>query len=109
MISNQILQSTIEGLKGISRIDFLSLIHILKHWDVQKIYVPEYKEELARQLSFAYPYEKEGKLKLKFTVSELKKRSALEEEAGEVLYEEADAVPLVPQFLNCLLYTSRCV
>lgn len=73
---------------------------VLKHWDVQKIYVPEYKEELARQLSFAYPYEKEGKLKLKFTVSELKKRSALEEEAGEVLYEEADAVPLVPQFLK---------
>lgn len=34
------------------------------------------------------------------TVSELKKRAYLEEEAGELVFDEADVVPLLPKFLQ---------
>ena len=33
---------------------------------------------------------------MKFTVSELKKRKALQEEAGEEMYKEPQTVPLLP-------------
>ena len=56
-------------------------------------------EQLESQLGFQYQYEEEGNLKMKFTVSELKKRMYQEEEGGEILYEEPEIVPLMPQFL----------
>ena len=71
---------------------------VLENWDTQRVYLPEYKGELAQQLEFDYPYKKEGKRQLKFTVSELKKRTYLAEEAGEILYEEPEPVPLIPRF-----------
>lgn len=37
---------------------------------------------------------------MKFTVSELKKRAYLEEEAGEMVYQEPEMVPLLPRFLR---------
>ena len=37
---------------------------------------------------------------MKFTVSELKKRAYLEEEAGEIVYQEPEIVPLIPGFLR---------
>ena len=39
-------------------------------------------------------------MKLKFTVSELKKRTMPAEEAGEELYAEPAPVPLIPEFLK---------
>lgn len=39
-------------------------------------------------------------MKLKFTVSELKKRESLQEEAGEELIRETEIVPLLPHFLE---------
>ncbi len=75
-------------------------LSVLENWNPHHSYLPEYREKLTSQLSFVYPYEKEGKRKLKFTVSELKKREYLSEEAGEALYEEPDVVPLIPQFLK---------
>lgn len=44
--------------------------------------------------------QEEQRFQMKFTVSELKKRAYMEEEAGEVLYQEPEAVPLVPRFLG---------
>ena len=41
-------------------------------------------------MNFLYPYKEEGKMKLKFTVSELKKRESLREEAGEELIQEPE-------------------
>ncbi|MCU6746416.1 MULTISPECIES: helicase-exonuclease AddAB subunit AddA [Lachnospiraceae] len=75
-------------------------LDVLENWDVGNVYVPEYREELIQQLAFVYPYEKEGKLKLKFTVSELKKREMAEEEDGEAVYAPKDMVPLIPEFLK---------
>lgn len=73
---------------------------VLEHWDTSKIYCPGVEERLDQQMNFRYPYEAEGKMKLKFTVSELKKRDSLQEEAGEELVPEPEVVPLIPQFLE---------
>lgn len=74
--------------------------HGLEQWNTQKVYDKEMEASIRQQFSYAYPYESlEGK-KLKYTVSELKKRAYLAEEAGELLYEEEPVVPLIPKFLQ---------
>lgn len=73
---------------------------VLEHWDAQRVYDLELKEHLNEQIGFTYPFEKARKLKMKFTVSELKKRAYLSEEGGELSFEEPDVIPLIPQFLQ---------
>jgi len=75
-------------------------LDVLKNWDGSGHYAPELKRLLEEQMDYRYPYEAEGVMKLKFTVSELKKRASLSEEAGEEMYEEPEVVPLIPQFLK---------
>lgn len=79
--------------------DYIDIIE-LRDWDAKRNYNAEMKARLETQFAYTYPYEKEGQLKLKFTVSELKKRIYMEEESGEVLYEEAEVMPLLPKFLQ---------
>lgn len=80
-----------------------------KDWYLKEIQNPEsplavrdeeFAKRLEAQLSWHYPYEKEENLKLKYTVSELKKRASLAGEEGEELIAEEDAVPLIPAFLQ---------
>lgn len=73
---------------------------VLEHWDTTRVYDARLHEGLQAQFSFSYPYEKEGRRKLKFTVSELKKRAYMAEESGELLLEEPEVIPLLPQFLQ---------
>mgnify|MGYP000158497797 FL=1 len=83
---------------------------ILENWDAGQIYEPAVKEELKKQFGYQYPYAGSRMQKLKFTVSELKKRKAVSElaeyaseqamEAGEALYEEPEVIPLLPRFLQ---------
>ena len=73
---------------------------VLEHWDTTKVYLPGAEEKLKQQMNFLYPYKEEGKMKLKFTVSELKKRESLQEEAGEELIQEPELVPLLPHFME---------
>lgn len=80
---------------------------LLEHWDTEAVYEPRVHEMLEEQFGYRYPYADSGQQKLKFTVSELKKRMYLKEtlgeeleEAGELLYEEPDVVPLIPRFLQ---------
>lgn len=73
---------------------------VLEHWDTQSVYDEKLRVHLERQFAFSYPYAEEQKLKLKFTVSELKKRAYLQEEGGELTFEEPEVVPLIPQFLQ---------
>ena len=75
-------------------------LDVLGNWDVSGSYVPGLREQLDAQMDYIYPYEDEGRMKLKFTVSELKKRAALAEEAGQEMYEEPEVVPLIPGFLK---------
>lgn len=72
----------------------------LEEWNTEQIYDEEMKSSLEEQFSYEYPYRRlEGK-KLKYTVSELKKRAYLAEEAGELLCEEETVIPLIPKFLQ---------
>lgn len=62
-----------------------------------------YAKRLREQFGYEYPHREEEQLKLKFTVSELKKRAMSEnipEEDGAQLVEEEEVIPLVPKFLT---------
>ena len=73
---------------------------VFRHWDASKTELPEFRKRMDDQLDYSYPFENEGKMKLKFTVSELKKRAVLAEEAGEEMYEEPEVIPLLPAFMK---------
>ena len=73
---------------------------ILENWNTENAYDDQLKEHLQEQFSYQYPYRQMQKWKLKFTVSELKKRAYLEEESGEEMIEEMPMVPLLPKFLQ---------
>ncbi|SHK51031.1 helicase-exonuclease AddAB subunit AddA [Hespellia stercorisuis] len=73
---------------------------VLLNWDTEQVYEEHAKEQIAEQFSYVYPHSEENQLKLKFTVSELKKRAYLEEEAGEILLEEPEVIPYLPRFLQ---------
>ena len=75
-------------------------LDVLEHWDTHRVYAPELRARLEEQMDYVYPFEEAGRMKLKFTVSELKKRTALAEEAGQEMYEEPEIVPLIPGFLK---------
>ena len=65
----------------------------LEEWNVEEVYDEKMQERLKQQFYYQYPYrDLEGK-KLKYTVSELKKRAYLAEEAGELPYEDEPVVP----------------
>ena len=81
---------------------------LLEKWDTDRVYEPEMHTVMEEQFGFHYPYEKSSTRKLKFTVTELKKRAheiamdhSLEEEAQEeLLYEEPEVTPLIPTFMQ---------
>lgn len=73
---------------------------ILSRWDTDRVYDEKMRENIEAQFSYQYPYSSGINKKLKFTVSELKKRAYMEEEAGEVLFEEEEMIPLIPKFLK---------
>ena len=69
------------------------------NWDTDWIFQKEFKKRLEEQFSYVYPYEKAGEMKLKFTVSELKREDKEPEESGELLYKEEEQIPLLPKKL----------
>lgn len=81
---------------------------LLERWDVNRVYEPEMHTVMKEQSGYHYPYEKSSARKLKFTVTELKKRAyemamdnSLEEEPQEeLLYEEPEVTPLIPSFMQ---------
>lgn len=82
---------------------------VLENWDIESVYEPKVREMLEEQFSYCYPYESRRFQKVKYTVSELKKRAHLleiagrgeaETEFGEMSYEEPEVVPLIPKFLQ---------
>ena len=81
----------------------------LEEWADEGETDPEKIRAMEEQFSYQYPYLQSPRQKMKFTVSELKKRAYLLEsddasdeawEMGEVLYEEPEVVPLLPAFLK---------
>lgn len=72
---------------------------ILEHWDIKRIHEEAFGKRLEEQMNFVYPYAQQVSLKMKVTVSELKKRAYLEED-GEPMYREVQSSPLLPKFLE---------
>lgn len=77
----------------------------LKDWNTQETYDKEMKDRLKEQFGYSYPWPDTFGRKLKFTVSELKKREYMKEvygeegtELGEMVYEEPEVIPLIPRF-----------
>ena len=77
----------------------------LKDWNTQETYDKEMKDRLKEQFGYSYPWPDTFGRKLKFTVSELKKREYMKEvygeegtELGEMAYEEPEVIPLIPRF-----------
>ena len=80
---------------------------VLEHWNTQKVYAPELKEILERQLGYQYPFEIEGRRKVKFTVTELKKMQyALEfpedsiPQSEENMFEDQKMEAVIPKFVQ---------
>lgn len=80
---------------------------VLEQWNTDVVYQPEMEKKLKDQFEYQYPYAYSRNQKLKFTVSELKKRKYLLEQSeedvnslGEEVYEEPEVVPLIPKFLQ---------
>lgn len=78
--------------------DHLTL-EVLKNWNKTRNLSSKFSQMLKEQFEYVYPYEETGKMKMKFTVSELKKRLSDPEEEGEELYTEPEINPLIPQFM----------
>ena len=72
---------------------------ILERWDTKQVYDEEINAQLEEQLSYVYPHEMNQTIKQKLSVSELKKRTYLEEE-GEDTFQEEEIMPLLPKFLQ---------
>ena len=72
----------------------------LENWNTETIYDATMHHRLEEQFAYQYPYEEVENRKMKFTVSELKKRAYLSEESGEILCEEPQEVPLLPKFMQ---------
>lgn len=84
----------------VKNVDNAFTLEELKNWNSRTVYDRQMQEQLEAQFGFQYPYQSATERKLKFTVSELKKRAYMQEEESEMLYEEPEAVPLVPKFLQ---------
>lgn len=50
---------------------------LLRNWDTAYVYDERMRAQIEEQFSYQYPYEAMQKMKLKFTVSELKKGQSL--------------------------------
>ena len=72
----------------------------LENFDTNAVYDEKMRKNLKEQFGFRYRYKNLEGRKLKYTVSELKKRAYLQEESGEVLYGEEEIIPLIPEFLQ---------
>ena len=76
----------------------------LVNWDLEQVFHQELRNQFMPQLNYSYPHKDRGGIKLKFTVSELKKGLHVDGtedfEAGETLIKESEVVPLIPRFLQ---------
>ena len=59
-----------------------------------------FRAKIEKAFSYRYPYQGEDQMKMKYTVSELKKYAATSEEDGEILIPEEEIVPILPNFMK---------
>ncbi len=74
---------------------------LLKNWDSRRVYHEGIREALEKRFSYRYPFAYLREIPAKVSVSELKKRSYLDEyDREEAFFWEPDVVPLVPAFIS---------
>lgn len=77
---------------------------VLENWNTDRVYDEQLHTNLKEQFAYRYPYENSQTRKLKFSVSELKKRIYLQElretEESELLFKEVDTDPIIPAFMK---------
>lgn len=60
----------------------------------------KFAQRIENQFAYEYPYEQAGQIKLKYSVSELKKRAYEYAQEAEQIMEEKEVTPLIPSFLQ---------
>jgi ATP-dependent helicase/nuclease subunit A len=73
---------------------------ILRNWSKEQVFDEKLREQFSTQLNYHYPYQMVEGMKLKYTVSELKKRGTLKDDWSEPMIKEAEIIPLLPKFLD---------
>ena len=79
---------------------------MLLRWDKTQVFDQDLREQFLSQLNYVYQHRDKAGFKLKFTVSELKKRAFIGvkgqdiSEVGENLIKEPEVIPLIPRFLQ---------
>lgn len=85
-------ETKMQGMKLLKREELLN-------WDTGITYDEEMRETILQRFSYEYPYEEQGEIPVKVSVSELKKKSMEDGESFEK-YAQPEIIPLVPEFLK---------
>lgn len=69
-------------------------------WDSKEVYDEKWRELLKDSFSYEYPYQAEGVIPAKLTVSEVKRMKNADTEESEILLEETETEEIVPLFMQ---------
>lgn len=69
-------------------------------WDSKEVYDETWRELFKDSFSYEYPYEAEGAIPAKLTVSEIKRMQNEDIEESEILLEEEETEEIVPLFMQ---------
>ena len=69
-------------------------------WDSSEVYDEKWRELFKDSFSYEYPYQAEGTIPAKLTVSEVKRMQNADIEESEILLEEEETEEIVPLFMQ---------
>lgn len=69
-------------------------------WDSNEVYDEKWRELFKDSFSYEYPYQAEGTIPAKLTVSEVKRMQNADIEESEILLEEEETEEIVPLFMQ---------
>ena len=69
-------------------------------WDSSEVYDEKWRKLFQDSFSYEYPYEAEGAIPAKLTVSEVKRMQNADTEESEILLEEKETEEIVPFFMQ---------
>ena len=69
-------------------------------WDSSEVYDEKWRKLFRDSFSYEYPYQAEGAIPAKLTVSEIKRMQSADTEESEILLEEEETEEIVPLFMQ---------
>ena len=69
-------------------------------WDGSEVYDEKWRKFFRDSFSYEYPYQAEGAIPAKLTVSEIKRMQSADTEESEILLEEEETEEIVPLFMQ---------